>query len=87
MFLHKFVPDAFGSGMIVPLVKGDDLGTTNAYNYRAVTISPCISKVFEMCLVHGMESWLKSDELQFEFKKGRGCKDAIYTLHMVLSNI
>lgn len=87
MFLHKFVPDAFGLGMIVPLLKGDDLDTTNADNYRAITISPCISKVFEMCLAHGMESWLKSDELQFGFKKGRGCREAIYTLNGVVKHI
>ena len=67
MLLHKFVPDAFGIGMVVPLIKGDDLDTTNADNYRAITISPCISKVFEMCLAQGMDSWLKSDELQFGF--------------------
>ena len=87
MLLHNFVPDAFCLGMIVPLVKGDDLDTTNADNYRAITISPCISKVFEMCLAHGMESWLKSDELQFGFKTGRGCREAIYTLHGVVKHL
>jgi len=34
-----------------------------------------------MRLAHGRESWLKSDELQFGFKTGRGCREAIYTLH------
>lgn len=87
MLLHKFVPDAFGIGMIVPLIKGDDLDTTNADNYRAITISPCISKVFEMCLAQGMDKWLKSDDLQFGFKKGRGCREAIYTLHGVVKHI
>ena len=81
------MPDAFGLGMIVPLLKGDDLDTTNADNYRAITISPCISKVFEMCFAHGMESWLKSDELQFGFKKGTGCREAIYTLNGVVKHI
>jgi len=58
--------------MIVPLIKGDDLDTTNTDNYRAITISTCFSKVFEMCLARGMNAWLKSDDLQFGFKKGRG---------------
>ena len=87
ILLHKCVPDAFGIGMIVPLIKGDDLDTTNADNYRAITISPCISKVFEMCLARGMESCLKTDDLQFGFKKGRGCREAIYTLQGVVKYI
>ena len=70
ILLHKFVPDAFGTGMIGSLIKGDVLVTTNADNYRAFTINPCISKVFEMCLARGMDSCLKSDDLPFGFKKG-----------------
>ena len=31
--------------------------------------------------------WLHSDELQFGFKKGRGCRDAIYTLRRIVSHI
>jgi hypothetical protein len=45
------------------------------------------SKVFEMCLARGMNAWLKSDDLQFGFKKGRGCREAIYTLHGVVKHI
>ena len=36
ILLLKFVPDAFGTGIIVPFIKGDDLDTTNADNYRAI---------------------------------------------------
>jgi len=67
------VPDACVTGMIVSLIKGDDLDTTNADNHRAITIlAHVFSKVFEVCLTRGMNAWLKSDDLQFGFKNGRG---------------
>jgi len=50
MLKFSYVPDAFGIGTIIPLLKGDDCDPTVRDNYRAITISPCISKVFELCL-------------------------------------
>jgi len=40
-----------------------------------------------MCLTHGTESYLKSDELQFGFKTGRWCREAIYTLRGVVKHL
>ena len=37
---YSYVPDAFGVGMIIPLLKGDDCDPTVCDNYRAITISP-----------------------------------------------
>ena len=88
MFVYKYVPDSFGVGMIIPLLKGDNCDCTAADNYCAITISPCISKVFELCMSSLFHKWLESDdELQFGFKKGRGCRDAIYTLRGIVSHI
>jgi len=50
MLKFSYVPDAFGIGTVIPLLKGDDSDPTVCDNYRAITISPCISKVFELCL-------------------------------------
>jgi len=49
IILYSHVPDAFGLGMIIPVPKGDDCDLTSTDNYRAITISPCISKLFELC--------------------------------------
>ena len=47
-----------------------------------------MSKAFEIiCLSSVFGNWLYSDELQFGFKKGRGCRDAIYTLRGIVSHI
>jgi len=80
IILYSHVPDAFGLGMIIPVPKGDDCDLTSTDNYRAITTSLCISKLFELCLSMVFQPWLQSDELQFAFKKGRGCRDAIFTL-------
>jgi len=43
-------------------------------NYRAITISSTISKVFELCLL----GLLDSHDLQLGFKKNKGCAMAIF---------
>jgi len=44
------VPLLFGSGVVIPVPKdkSSDLGSSKIY--RAIIVSPVISKVFEMCL-------------------------------------
>ena len=49
---HGFVPDNFGMGAcIIVAVFKDRLGDVcSANNYRPVTLSPVISKIFEYCV-------------------------------------
>jgi len=87
MLKYSYVLDAFGIGMVIPLLKGDDCDPTVCDNYRAITINPCIGKVFELCLNSVFYRWLASDELQVSFKKSMGCSDAIFTLWNTVSHI
>jgi len=51
ILMHGFVPDNFGLGVTVAVVK-DKLGdATAASNYRPITLSPVISEIFEYCIV------------------------------------
>ena len=51
MILHGFVPDAFGFGIIVPIMK-DKTGDANSLNnYGGITLIPVISKLFEILLI------------------------------------
>ena len=78
--MHGFVVDAFGFGIVVPLMK-DKTGDANSLNnYRGITIIPVISKLFEILLLEYFENVLLTDDLQFGFKKGLGCSNAIFTL-------
>jgi len=42
-------------------------------DFRAVAISPILSKVFEYCILKRYETFLVSSDNQFGFKKGVGC--------------
>jgi len=41
-----YVPDAFGTGVIIPLVKNSDGDTGSTDNYREMTLSPVLSELF-----------------------------------------
>lgn len=85
MFHNGYVPDSFARGIIIPVIK-DKLGSEDdVNNYRAITLSSCISKLFEMCLAQLMSDYLYTSDLQFGFKKGIGCRDVIFTLQSVVS--
>jgi len=83
MLKHGYVPDIFGIGIIVPLIKDRHGDIRNSENNRAITISSVISKVFEICLYDKMEQFLHTGELQYGFKPGYGCNTAVFTLQHV----
>ena len=86
IFAHNFVPDDFGSGIIVPLVK-DKTGNINSVdNYTPMTLTPVVSKVFEGVLLRLCENYLVNDELQFGFKSGLSCSDAIFALRAITNH-
>lgn len=84
MILFGYVPDAFGVGVIIPLIKNNDADSGNIDNYRGITLSSCISKLFELCLLLHLKSYLKTSDLQFGFKEDLGCIHALYTVRAVL---
>ena len=45
---HKIVPDAYGYGVIIPVIKNPDSNKFVSDNYRGITLSPALSKLFEM---------------------------------------
>ena len=48
---HGTVPGLFSTGVIVPVVKDRHADVTAITNCRGITLSPCISKVFEKCIL------------------------------------
>jgi len=82
--MHGFVPNSFGLGITVPVVKNKLGDLSCADNYRAITLSPVISKVFEYCVLHKFEGFLWSNQLQFGFKKNSSCTTAIFVLSQVV---
>ena len=49
---HGYVPNAFGDGIVVPLIKDKNGDVCSSDNYRGITISPIVTKKFERCILH-----------------------------------
>ena len=81
---HGFVPNDFGKGIIFPLVKDVMQNVNSADNYRAITVSPLVSKLFEYCILNRFEYLLTSDDLQFGFKRNSSCSHAIFLLSQTI---
>jgi Reverse transcriptase (RNA-dependent DNA polymerase) len=85
MILTATVPDEFGIGLTIPLPKGDiNSKSVTVEDYRGITISPVVSKIFEHCLLKKFGSYLRSSDHQFGFKKHVGCSNAIYAIRKTI---
>jgi len=77
IFQCGIVPTGFGCGVIIPLVKNSDGDMTSSENYRGITLSPVISKLFELVLMEMVGEKLTSSPLQFVYKANSNCSHAI----------
>jgi len=60
---------------------------TSSENYRGITLSPVISKLFfELVLMEMVGDKLTSSPLQFGFKANSSCSHAILTLRMLVKH-
>jgi len=71
MLLHGYVPNNFVTGIIVPLIKNKTGDHSSLENYRPITLSPVISKIFEFILLVKYDAVLQVNDRQFGFKKNR----------------
>jgi len=55
-------------------------------DFRGIAISPVVSKIFEHCLLDKFQYYLNSCDIQFGFKKGSGCRNAIYSMHRIVEH-
>ena len=80
IMLYRHVPAGFRYSYIVPVPKLKDCRTksVNCNDFRDITISPILSKVFEHCIVDRFGSSFVSCDAQFGFKKNSGSRNAIH---------
>ena len=67
MIIHGMVPSMFGLGITVPLIKGHNLDGSMSANYRGITLSVHLSKVFEMCVLELYGDFFVTSDLQYGF--------------------
>ena len=65
-----YVPDAFGVGITIPIPKNKDKRNHDKLDdYRGITISPILSKVFKSCILLRIQPYLATSDRQFGFKR------------------
>ena len=82
MARHKIVPDPFGVGVIIPLLKDKEGDCNSIDNYRGITLCPVISKLFELVIVDSYSHMLTTDDLQFDFKPNLSCDNGLLVLYI-----
>ena len=85
MLIHSCVPEALGQGIVVPIIKDKNKNSdsTSLDNYRPITLSPVISKLFKMYMLEKYSKHFNIDPLQFAFKSTIGCRDAIFVVRQI----
>ena len=62
MVNFSYIPDDFGIGIIVPVIKGRHGDLSSVENYRPITLCPVISKLFEHFLLENYAKYLCTDD-------------------------
>jgi len=79
------VPISFGCSYTVPLIKvAGHAKALSCNDFRGISISPVISKIFEHCVLHRFKRFLNTSDNQFGFKPGIGCSHAINTVRCIV---
>ena len=83
---NGYVPASFGRSYMIPLPKGNAiLGKTLIVDdFRGISISPVLLKIFEHCILDRFSSFLATSDNQFGFKKGLSRSHAIYSIRSVI---
>ncbi len=85
MLVHGYSPDSMLEGTMVPIPKGKGKPMNCSNNYRAITLSSIINKVFDWVLLIKEKSALQSSELQFGFKEHTSTTQCTFTLNEIIS--
>ena len=80
MMTHAFVPEQFKRGFMIPIVKDQQGNLSDVGNYRGITISPIISKLFEHILKNVFCEFLVTSPYQYGFKKNSSTVHALHCL-------
>jgi len=89
IMLRGYVPAGFKYAYIVPVPKLKDFRVKSmSYDdFRGIAITPIIFKVFEHCVLDRFKHFFFSSGAQFGFKKGLGCRNAIYTVRKIVDKL
>ena len=80
MLAHAFVPRQFRFGTVIPIIKDRQGNSSDAGNYRGITISPIASKLFEHVLKILYADHMYTSSHQYGFKRKCSTTHALFCL-------
>ena len=89
MIFYCYVPAAFGLSYTVAILKNNCSVYSKSIStddFRGISISCVLSKVFEKCIIDRYGSLFKTSDNQFGFKANLGCSHAIYSVNSVINS-
>jgi Reverse transcriptase (RNA-dependent DNA polymerase) len=89
VILTGYIPAGFGCSYTVPIPKQKSNVFSKAHSvddFRGISISPVISKVFEHCILARFRRYFENNDNQFSYKKKLGCTAAVHTFRCVVDH-
>ena len=83
---HGYVPDTFGSSVIVPVPKGDGSKSGVFEGNKPVALISVMAKVFETCLMLYLLYYIIADSLKFGYVPNEGFQKALIMLSSVVDS-
>ena len=85
MLSHAYVPNQFRFGSMIPIIKDSRGNASDINNYRGITISPMLSKVFEHVLKTLFSHHLATSSYQFGFKEKSSTSHSLFSLRETIN--
>jgi exonuclease III len=87
MFDNNVFPETWSTGIIVPIPKKGN--TSDANNYRGITITSTFSKIFSIVLNTRLKFWAEGNDVlndaQFGFRCNRSTTDSVFVLQSIIT--
>ena len=78
--IHGYLPADFMKTAIVPIIKNKTGDTSDKNNYRPIALATAASKLFEICILEILETYLITQDHQFGFKAKHSTDMCIFTV-------
>ena len=85
MLSHGLSPDSMLNGTMIPIPKGKGKAIICSDNYRAITLSSILCKVFDWVVLLKENKILRSSDLQFGFKEHASTTQCTFAMNEVIS--
>ena len=90
VFMSGEYPESWCKGVIVPIYKNKG-NIDSANNYRGITLSNVLAKIFSHILLKRINKWSdeqeKNNDNQFGFQKSKSTVDCIFVLSSIISKV